>query len=371
MSYIPLMPRRLQAVKEELFESVFTYANDGIAIVGLDGKWIKVNPGITKLLGYSEDEMYQRRFQGITHRDDLETDESQMEQLLDGSIDNYQMEKRYFHKNGHVVWVILSVSLVRDDLGEPLYFISMITDISAQKSATWHLQFLMNVVKGQNEKLTDFARIATHDFRTHVGNLGSIVEFMEEDEDTLCETENFKMLKESISNLNDTLKHLNLIRLDKPNSFNSLNELSLYNYITNAIYNVNAIAKKYNCTIINNVGKNTKVWGIEAYLDSIILNFLTNAIKYRSAERPLTIELSSSIDGEYVVLKICDNGLGIDLEANGNKLFTLNGTFHKHKDSRGIGLFITKSHIESIGGKIDVESTVDEGTCFSIYFLKV
>ncbi|NNE30986.1 MAG: PAS domain S-box protein [Winogradskyella sp.] len=364
------MPRRLHKVKGELFESIFKFANGGLSIVSLEGRWLKVNKSITELLGYSEEEMYALTFQDITHRDDLDTDLQYLEQLVSGEIDDYQMEKRYFHKNGHVVWALLSVAMVKDDAGLPMYFISQITDISAQKSATWHLQFLMNVVKGQNEKLKDFARIATHDYRTHVGNLGSIVEFMEEEQQEICETENFEMLKQAVSNLEDTLKNLNMIRLDKPTSFNSLNKLSLSEYVANAIYNVNAIAKKNKCTIINNVDSNTNIWGIEAYLDSIVLNFLTNAIKYRAEERPLVVSIDSELKDKYVVLKIKDNGLGINLEAHGDRLFTLNGTFHKHKDSRGIGLFITKNHIESIGGKIEVDSAVGVGTCFSISFLK-
>ncbi|WP_047551082.1 sensor histidine kinase [Psychroserpens sp. Hel_I_66] len=364
------MHKNLSLVKDELFENIFTYAYGGIAIVGLKGNWVKVNDSICELFGYTKEELYNLSFQDITHRDDLDVDLDHMNQLLGDEIQNYQIEKRYFHKKGHVVWALLSVSIVRDTLGNPLYFISQIIDISNQKSANWHMQFLMNVVKGQNEKLNDFAHIATHDIRTHVGNLGSITEFLEEDIDSLADNENYKMLKESIKNLDETIKHLNDIRLDKPKKFNSLNELDLYDYVKKAMYNISAIAKKEQCEIINLVDKDLRVLGIEAYLDSIILNFLTNSIKYRSPDRNAVIEISTAVKGIYVILKIKDNGLGIDLEKNKDKLFTLNGTLHKHHDSRGVGLYITKSHIESIGGKIEVESKVDEGTCFTIYLLK-
>ena len=364
------MPKNLDRLKNKVFQNVFDNANGGISIVSPEGVWIKVNQSIVDLFGYEEEELYQLNFRDITHRDDLELDLAHMQQLIDGEIDNYQIEKRYFHKKGYVVWALLSVSLVRDEANEPIYFIAQITDISTQKSATWHLEFLINVIKGQNEKLKDFAHIATHDIRTHVGNLFSITEFLEEEfGGRLKSRENYKMLKGSLANLDETINHLNLMRLDKPKKFNILNKLSLHKYIENSIYNVSAIAKREKCKIINKVDRGFSIMGIEAYIDSIILNFLTNSIKYKSNQRLATIELSSSLIDEFVVLKIRDNGLGIDLKSNYNKLFTLNGTFHEHPDSRGVGLYITKNHIESLGGKIEVESKVDEGTCFSVYFL--
>lgn len=364
------MPKDIKRLSNQLFESIFNNAHGGISILSPDGRWIKVNKSIENLLGYSGEELQGTHFKDITHRDDLEMDLDYMHQLLDGTLEEYQIEKRYFHKKGYVVWVLLSVSLVRDEAQSPIYFISQMTDISVQKSATWHLEFLMNVIKEQNEKLKDFAHIATHDIRTHVGNLLSITEFLEEElEDIVNTNENYKLLKECLSQLDDTINHLNLIRVDRPKKNMRLNPLSLHKYVESAIYNVNAIAKKENCEIINKVDKSMMVKGIEAYLDSIILNFLTNSIKYKSDQRMPTIELSSYLSNDYVVLNIKDNGLGMDLETNYDKLFALNGTFHKHPDSRGVGLYITKNHIDSIGGKIEVESEVNKGTCFSIYFL--
>jgi len=364
------MPKYLSFVKEELFEKIFHYANGGIAIVSLEGRWVKVNQSIVKMFGYSEEELYKLSFKDITHREDIENDLANMNLLTDGKIESYQIEKRYFHKEGHVIWALLSVSVVTDELNRPLYFISQIADITAEKEAAWQLSLLTNIVREQNKKLLDFAHIATHDIRTHVGNLGSIIGFIEDDIDTIDENENFLMLKESLSNLEETLDHLNNIRKCDLNQKKELEALSLHQYVKHAIYNVNAIAKKFHCQIVNHVDNNHKVWALKAYLDSIILNFLTNAIKYRAVNRLPIIVLTSEVEDDFVVLRVEDNGLGIDLDNNKSKLFTLNGTFHEHQDSRGVGLFITKNHIESVGGKIEVESKVGEGTCFSIYLKK-
>ena len=100
---------------------------------------------------------------------------------------------------------------------------------------------------------------------------------------------------------------------------------------------------------------------------AFILNFLTNAIKYRSDDRLPVIKITSSVDNQFVILKIIDNGMGIDLEKYGKKLFHMYKTFHTNKDAIGLGLFITKNHIESMGGKVEVKSEEGLGSEFSVY----
>lgn len=120
---------------EERFRSAFENAAIGMALVGIDGRWLRVNQALCEIVGYSNQELLETDFQTITHPDDLTTDLNYVHQLLNNEIHTYQMEKRYFHKQGHIVWVLLSVSLVRDLQNQPLYFISQIQDISKRKQA--------------------------------------------------------------------------------------------------------------------------------------------------------------------------------------------------------------------------------------------
>ena len=120
---------------EERFRSAFEFAPIGMALVAPDGKWLRVNRSVCETLGYTEQELLATDFQMITHPDDLESDLRFVRKLLDGSIETYQMEKRYFHKLGNVVYALLSVTLARDSLGRPLHFISQIKDITIQKIA--------------------------------------------------------------------------------------------------------------------------------------------------------------------------------------------------------------------------------------------
>lgn len=126
--------------KETLFTHAFDYAPIGMAIVGLDGQWLKVNRSLSKIVGYAAYELVNMTFQSITYPDDLNLDMAQASQLLKGEIDTYQMEKRYIHKNGQIVWVRLSGSLVRNKDHEPLYFIAQVENITGKKETESRLQ---------------------------------------------------------------------------------------------------------------------------------------------------------------------------------------------------------------------------------------
>jgi diguanylate cyclase (GGDEF)-like protein/PAS domain S-box-containing protein len=118
-----------------LFGSAFTYSSIGMALVGLNGRWLKVNPAICNILGYSETALLEIDFQTLTYPEDLDTDMLHVNQLLQGEISTYEMEKRYIHSNGATIWALLSVSLVRDTGGHPEFFISQVQDITARKQA--------------------------------------------------------------------------------------------------------------------------------------------------------------------------------------------------------------------------------------------
>ncbi|HAX74280.1 MAG TPA: hypothetical protein DCY88_00160, partial [Cyanobacteria bacterium UBA11372] len=118
---------------EERFRRSFEDAAIGMALVSPEGRWLMVNNSVCDIVGYSEEELLSKMVTDITHPDDLEQNLEYRRQILAGEISSYQMEKRYFHKQGHIVWVLLSVTLVRDEEEQPLYFIAQIQDISSSK----------------------------------------------------------------------------------------------------------------------------------------------------------------------------------------------------------------------------------------------
>ncbi|HET7142878.1 MAG TPA: PAS domain S-box protein, partial [Anaerolineales bacterium] len=118
---------------EERFKGAFQYSAIGMALVSLEGNWLRVNSKLCSIVGYSEVELLTKTFQDITHPNDLNTDLNYVKQVLAGEINSYTMEKRYLQKDGGIVWVILAVALARDKAGTPLYFISQIEDITERK----------------------------------------------------------------------------------------------------------------------------------------------------------------------------------------------------------------------------------------------
>ena len=142
-----------QGDADSLFQNAFEHAAIGMALVAPDGSWLRVNRSVCEITGYSEAELLKRTFQDITHPDDVERDVANAKKILAGEINTYQMEKRYFHKNGSIVWVMLSVSLVRDDEGKPRFFISQIQDVTRRKESEEQLGEAAKEIKNLRTQL--------------------------------------------------------------------------------------------------------------------------------------------------------------------------------------------------------------------------
>jgi diguanylate cyclase (GGDEF)-like protein/PAS domain S-box-containing protein len=127
----------LEALRESesRFRNAFDNSGIGMALVAPDGRWLKVNATLCRIVGYSTQELLARDFQSITHHEDLGTDLGFVQRMLSGEITSYEVEKRYLHKSGATVWIMLTASLVKNPEGVPLYFVSQIQDISARKAA--------------------------------------------------------------------------------------------------------------------------------------------------------------------------------------------------------------------------------------------
>ncbi|WP_179351516.1 sensor histidine kinase [Winogradskyella vidalii] len=362
--------RQSFSAANDVLERTFNNTYNGIAIVNLEGNWLKVNQSVCDLIGYSRSELFNMDIDSIVYAEDLGVHEKKFDNLINGKIDKYRVKQRYFHKDGTIVWLHISVSLVYFKQGRP-HLIWQFTDITKRQKNHGKLKAMLNVAEEQNERLTSFASIVTHNLRSHSANLMSLTNFLEDDFSKLNQNENFQLLKQAVENLEDTVSHLTQVAKIREIEDSKMKALNLYDFVKKGIYNIVALAQNANATILNHIGEDVSVKGIAAYLDSIILNFLTNAIKYRSDERALIIELNSEILGDFIVLKVKDNGQGINLEKFGDSLFQMYKTFHYNEDAIGIGLFITKNHIESLGGKVTVESEVGVGTEFSIYLKRV
>ncbi len=150
---------------EERFRSAFEHAAIGKALVAPDGRWLRVNRTLCTLLGYTEAALLATTFQTLTYPDDLDADLEQVRRLLQGEIATYQLEKRYIHQDGHLVWGLLSVSLVRDEAGAPLHFIAQIQDIGARRLAEEALATRTRELEAKTREQEAFVYTVAHDLR--------------------------------------------------------------------------------------------------------------------------------------------------------------------------------------------------------------
>lgn len=277
-------------------------------------------------------------------------------------------EWTYVRKDGSTFPVQLVVTAIKDLQGEITGYLGVATDISEMKKAAKELQTVIEITKDQNERLKNFAHIVSHNLRSHSGNIDMILDlFIYENPDAI-NNQYISHLKKSSENLKETISNLNEVVLMNTSPEMQFAPVNLYKVIQSAINNISQLVKESAVAVINNVRENEIIMGIPAYMDSVILNFITNGIKYRAPGRDGVLILSTHYSGNYLILTIEDNGIGIDLKKNGHKLFGMYKTFHGNADARGIGLFITKNQVLAMGGKIEVESEVNKGTKFKIYF---
>ena len=352
----------------ESFTETFDNAAIGMALISPELKWLKVNKSLLTSLGYSEKELLGMRTTDITHPDDLE---SSTKTVFNGVKDTYQLQKRYFHKNGHIVYAIIGVTPVKDLDGNPSHAIAQFLDITDRIEGEKRLETLVEVTKSQNDSLLNFAHIVSHNLRSHSTNMTMLAKFLSQEEDEK-ELKNInRMITDAAESLSETIAHLNDVVQVKTGALKNLQSISVLNTIEQIKKSIGGLLEKQEAIIKIDIKNSHFVNAVPAYLESIFLNILTNALKYSSPDRTPLIEIKSQLKKETVLISFKDNGQGIDLKRHGDKIFGMYKTFHKHKDAKGIGLFITKNQIEAMGGSIKIESVVDQGTTIFIELNKI
>lgn len=269
--------------------------------------------------------------------------------------------------NGETKWYSSYIRPEKLPNGSNVYY-GYFQDINERKLKNEALQRLVDISADQNKRLLNFAYIISHNIRAHTSNLSSILSIWEYAESEEEKRQYMSMLHQSMEKLDETITNLNEIITIQRDVNTPTKTLSLRNEIDRAILAVNNEIVKYNAEIKNEVPSDISIKVIPAYLDSILLNLLTNALKYRSKDRVPVIRIFLQQSDNYTILHVKDNGQGINLEKYGAKLFGLYKTFHGNEDARGLGLFLIKNQIESMRGKIEVESQINVGTTFKVYF---
>ncbi len=225
-------------------------------------------------------------------------------------------------------------------------------------------------LKNKNKQLSNFAHIASHNLRAPVTNLNSLLDFYNESTDIEDRAMLFAKFEKVIGHLTETLNEL-IESVKIQENVNITHEPVIFDIVFDkTIETLEGQILESKAVVTSNFSEATNIEYPKIYLESIMLNLLSNSIRYRSPDRIPKIHFCTEINNNEITLIATDNGLGIDLKKHGHRLFGLSNTFHRHPDSKGVGLFMTKTQIEAIGGSIGVESEVDKGTTFKIILKK-
>jgi PAS domain S-box-containing protein len=345
---------------EETFRTAMENAPIGQALLLPDGRWLKVNPSLCRLLGYSEAELLANDFQSITHPDDLEQDLAALRKLLAGEIRTYQMEKRYYRKEGQVIRALLSVSLVRRENDEPHYLIAQIQDITERKE--------MERMK------SEFISIVSHELRTPLtsirGSLGLMLGALAKDL-----PEKVRRLVDIAYNNCERLVLLinDILDIDKIASGHmrfDLKDESLAAVTLQAVLANEGYARKFDaCIELAPIDARISVKLDAARYVQVLSNLLSNAAKFSPPGGK--IRVSASLAAERVRLCVRDQGSGIPEEFRTRifgKFSQADSSTTRDKGGTGLGLHITQQLVEHMNGSIGFDTQVGQGTTFWVEF---
>ncbi len=243
-----------------------------------------------------------------------------------------------------------------------------VQDITLEKLREHEIEETHKLITDQNKRLLTFAHTVSHNLGSYTGNIQMILEILKQTEDEESRQHFLDNLDKLAKAMSQTLKHLNEVvkiqtEIQQARTTVYFKEVFLMvkDVLTPTINETNAI-------IEDDFTACASIEYIPAYLESVMLNLVSNALKYRHPERKPHLIIKTYQEGDHKFMIVKDNGLGIDLKRYKSSLFGMNKTFHNNPDARGIGLFITKHQVEALGGTISVESELNVGSVFTVQF---
>ncbi|MDO6437795.1 PAS domain S-box protein [Cyclobacterium sp. 1_MG-2023] len=379
---------KLNRVNEELNAML---NSELVSVIGTDnqGTINHFNRGAEKMLQYSKAEMIGKKTPEVFHS--MEEIERMGELLLLPSgkeVNRFEIFKEianqinlgaiectYIRKDGKNLTVLLALTTLKTSQGEVFGFLGIATDITELvenqnklKKANENLEVLTEKLTSQNLQLANFAHITSHNLRAPANNLNSLLQFYHTSEGQEIKStiiENFETVSKHLISTLDNL--VDLLKIQHEGS-KKIEILTFDEILGKTKEMLVGHIMESKAQIIADFSQAPKISFNRIFLESIFLNLVGNAIKYRSPDREPIIQLKSNEEYGRIVLSVKDNGLGIDLKKHGRNLFGLHKTFHENKEAKGIGLFLTKKHVEAMGGLISAKSEVGKGTTFTIKF---
>ena len=354
-------PARQSALDPEPF---FELSPDLLCIAGFDGYFKRINPAVSRLLGYSNEELFSRPINDFVYPDDQVTT-AKVRGELKRNRPLYNFENRYLTKSGEIVWLSwTSLPIHQDQL-----IFAIGRNITHNKKLEEERNALLASLTKANKDLKQITYTTSHDLRSPVNSLLCVFELLDlskiKDPETL---ELIGIIKAAGEHLKQTLDEQVKVLSQKGTLNEPIEEVGLHETLNTVLKSIDSLVKTSRATIHIDFADFDRICFNKLYLESVFLNLITNSIKYARPDRSPVITISSLIQNGVHQLRFTDNGLGFDMDKVRGRIFGFNQKFHNHIDSKGIGLYLVYNHITNLGGHIDVESEVNAGTTFTISF---
>ncbi|WP_207493756.1 PAS domain-containing sensor histidine kinase [Aridibaculum aurantiacum] len=350
---------------ESRFRSLFENSIDGVILSKWEGAITSGNPSICKMLGYTSDELL-----SLTRHDLLQLESPLVQEMMDQreKTGSYMGELMIRHKDGYYIPAEVTSMMMKDGEGHN-YISSIIRDITEKKKIEKEQKALTEELLKNNQDLQQFSFITSHNLRAPVANLMSLLSLYNKsnpgDDFNLVLVDKFA---EATQQLNQTLNDLVNVLVIKSNNNISSDTVFLSAVFADVLKNVESLLEQQHGVINTDFSAVDEIRYNRIHVESIFLNMISNAIRYRSADRKPVINIRSYVVPGYIVVDFNDNGMGMDLKRYGDRLFGLYQRFHDNREGKGLGLYMTRSQVMAMGGKIEVESEPGVGSTFKVFF---
>lgn len=360
-------------VSEERLEMATDAAEIGIWDWDIVRNTLYLNDMWKIMLGYEPSELKNEMetFNRLLHPDENEKVWKQVEDHLAG-LSSYQAMMRMKTKDNKWKWILsISKTTLRNEKGEAIRVSGVHIDMDDIKEKELELKELTEELMISNKELQQFAYITSHNLRAPVANLRSLTWLFDKEGISEKNKSLFEKITLSIDKLSITLDDLNEILSSRVHKTEGNEKVLFAKELTDVMQSISEEIREMDAGISYDFSKAGDICYPRKVIHSVLLNMLTNAIKYRKEKEKPLIHISTEEDKDFVILTIRDNGKGIDMNKYGNKIFGLYQRFHENTEGKGLGLYIVKSQVEALGGKIAVESMVNKGTEFQVFLKKM
>mgnify|MGYP003600008162 FL=1 len=358
----------------KLLETVVTQTKDAVVITKSDSNSetfpniIYVNNAFCAMTGYKSKKVLSKPFNPFNTE---ELDSHEYEKFIAAIAEKRecQIETLTKKKNKEEYWVRFSMIPIYNSDNELSHWISIQKDVTEERKQEKEKEQLIRELTQNNKDLKQFSYITSHNLRAPLSNLIGLLNLIEDipiNDSELSEIING--FKKSTHLLNETINDLVKIIVIKDKISIQKENVTINEVVEHVFSQLKFQIEQSKPILKLNFDEADTIYTNKAYLESILINLLTNSIKYKSETKKLKISITIKKTNNSTILKFKDNGIGIDLKRNSEHIFGLYQRFHDYPDSKGLGLYLVKSQIESLGGTIAIESEVNKGTEFTLTF---